>query len=376
MLIHASVQLNFSSAPILRLPFLELCFLQKLLSTCLPIMTWMQLLSLHFFVAVAGAMNVNGNLSNSIIRLSTRAPQAGFVTARNPCCVAYEFSDLSTHTVVLGGPSAVKLDPISRDINVLLPGRKVLACTRYYLRQIAKSYRHQFLPIVLFTGATTLLPTPCFASNIPIPSPNNLKVSMVSLLDEMSRAGTEGMIFYATSFLIWTMTVGVTTPVETAAGMAFPVSKSIPLSAIGKIGGAFAQFTLARYVLSEWAREKMEQNEWFNKINLSFQSHPFRVALIWRFSPLPEFVKNVGPALVPTLKTRYQIMATLVHGLPFTVLWSCMGHEAAMVARGCEASLVLKRLVAGITWVGIFVSPTLFGCWLKGLGSEEEKNEA
>ncbi|KAL7466183.1 hypothetical protein ACHAXS_006473 [Conticribra weissflogii] len=256
------------------------------------------------------------------------------------------------------------------------PGRKILACKSHSVRQITTKFKDQFLSIFLFTAATTLFPSPCFASNIPIPSPIDLKGSIISLLDNMSLAGNKGMIFYATSFLLWTMTVGVTTPIETAAGMAFPLSKSIPLSAIGKVGGAFAQFTLARYVLSEWAREKMEHNEWFNKINLSFQSHPFRVALIWRFSPLPEFVKNVGPALVPTLKTRYQIMATLVHGLPFTVLWSCMGNEAAMVARGREASLVLKRLVAGITWIGLFVSPTLFGWWLKGLGGAKDDNEA
>ena len=115
----------------------------------------------------------------------------------------------------------------------------------------------------------------------------------------------------------------------------------------------------------------MEDNEWMAKIDKSFQSHPFSVALIWRFSPLPEFVKNIGPSLVPTLKTRYQVMATLVHGLPFTVLWSMMGQEAAAVARGKGASVFLKRMVAAISWIGLFVSPSLFGWWIKGLGDNE-----
>ena len=97
--------------------------------------------------------------------------------------------------------------------------------------------------------------------------------------------------------------------------------------------------------------------------------------MIWRFSPLPEFVKNVGPSLVKTLKTRYQLIAILAHGLPFTVLWSCMGAEAEMVARGGKASVLLKRLIAGITWIGLFVSPTLFGLWLKGLGDDDKKSE-
>ncbi|KAL7533463.1 hypothetical protein ACHAXR_005243 [Thalassiosira sp. AJA248-18] len=183
------------------------------------------------------------------------------------------------------------------------------------------------------------------------------------------------MVVYTAAFIIWTMTVGMTTPIETAAGMAFPIQKSIPLSAIGKIGGAFFQYVLAKYLFSDYARKKMENNEWIDKINSSFQSHPYRVALIWRFSPLPEFVKNIGPALVPTLKTRYQILAIITHGLPFTVLWSCMGSEAARVARGGAPSLLLKRMVAVISWIGLVVSPSLFGMWIKGLGESTEESD-
>ena len=168
--------------------------------------------------------------------------------------------------------------------------------------------------------------------------------------------------------------IGATTPVETAAGMAFPLQKSIPLSAIGKISGAFFQYALAKYLFSDYARKKLENNEWMNKISASFKSHPYRVALIWRFSPLPEFVKNIGPALVPTLRTRYQILAILTHGLPFTVLWSCMGSEAARVARGGHPSGLFKRMVAGIFWVGFVVSPTLFGKWIAGLSSGDEES--
>jgi len=226
---------------------------------------------------------------------------------------------------------------------------------------------------LLFTGIALANPSPCFAA-YHIPSPGDLKQAVVSVLDKMSQSGTKGMVAYVLSFTAWTMTVGVTTPVETAAGMAFPITQSIPLSAAGKIGGAFFQYTLAKYLFSDYAREKMKDNEWMSKIDKSFKSHPFGVALIWRFSPLPEFVKNVGPSLVKTLKTRYQLLAITFHGLPFTVLWSCMGAEAAAVARGGQASVLLKRTFAGITWIGIFVSPTLFGMWLKGLGDDTRVN--
>jgi hypothetical protein len=32
-------------------------------------------------------------------------------------------------------------------------------------------------------------------------------------------------------------------------------------------------------------------------------------------------------------------------------------------------------MVAVITWVGLFVSPTLFGCWVKGLGESAEEGD-
>jgi uncharacterized membrane protein YdjX (TVP38/TMEM64 family) len=243
-------------------------------------------------------------------------------------------------------------------------------------KPLLKSGQKKNIAVVAAAAAAMLftviaLPSPCHASmNLPLPSPSELQQSLITLLDNLSNSGTKGMIVYAISFILWTMTVGVTTPIETAAGMAFPLVQSIPLSAIGKIGGAFLQYSLAKYIFRDWARDKMKGNEWMTKIDKSFQSHPFRVALIWRFSPLPEFVKNIGPSLVPTLKTRYQVLATLAHGLPFTVLWSIMGNEAAAVARGKGASVFLKRMVAGISWIGLFVSPTLFGMWIKGLGDD------
>ncbi len=209
--------------------------------------------------------------------------------------------------------------------------------SRRYQSKGAENRRKFLVGAALFLVAAVGIPSQCSAANILSNKLVLLKGTLVSTLDTLSQSGTKGMAIYALSFIIWTMTVGVTTPVETAAGMAFPLAKSIPLSAVGKIGGAFFQYTLAKYLFSEYARKKMKGNEWMGKINHSFQSHPFRVALIWRFSPLPEFVKNVGPALVPTLRTRYQILAILTHGLPFTVLWSLMGNEAAIVARGVSS---------------------------------------
>jgi uncharacterized membrane protein YdjX (TVP38/TMEM64 family) len=184
-----------------------------------------------------------------------------------------------------------------------------------------------------------VVPSPCLAASISDATNTRRrrgdpKAVLFSLIDGLSHSGIKGMSTYLLGFTLWTMTVGATTPVEIAAGMAFPLRIAIALSASGKIGGAFLQYALSKYLFSDYARVRMKGNAWMDKIDNSFESHPYRVALIWRFSPMPEFVKNVGPSLVSGLRTRYQLFATITHGLPFTVLWSCMGNEAAIVARG------------------------------------------
>ena len=183
----------------------------------------------------------------------------------------------------------------------------------------------------LMIGTTILLlgmlynPSSCSATSIlsKIPNKNDIQSSLVSILDGLAHSGTKGMLVYTISFILWTMIIGATTPIETATGMAFPLRTAIILSAMGKITGAFSLYILGKYLFRDYATEKMKKyNKWMEKINTSFGQHPFRVALIWRFSPLPEFVKDIGPSLVPALRTRYQILAIITHGLPFTCLWS------------------------------------------------------
>ena len=67
-------------------------------------------------------------------------------------------------------------------------------------------------------------------------------------------------------------------------------------------------------------------------IQHSITQHPIRVALIWRFSFLPEFMKNFGLAVLP-LKTWQFVVAVMLHGLPFTALWTFLGREMGLVVR-------------------------------------------
>jgi uncharacterized membrane protein YdjX (TVP38/TMEM64 family) len=105
------------------------------------------------------------------------------------------------------------------------------------------------------------------------------------------------------------------------------------------------QYVIAKHLFSDAARRRMDGNESMDRINASFHDRPYAVELIWRFSPLPEFVKNVGSALVPGLRTRHLVLVIITHGLPFTALWSCMGNEAAIVARGVSSPPLDSRAI-------------------------------
>ena len=74
-------------------------------------------------------------------------------------------------------------------------------------------------------------------------------------------ARTSGLVTYALSMWLWEITVGITTPIETAAGMAFGWTKGILASGVGKIGGAVTAFLIGRFILFDYVHTKLQDNE-------------------------------------------------------------------------------------------------------------------
>ena len=200
---------------------------------------------------------------------------------------------------------------------------------------------------------------------------------LIQKLDYANSLGTLGLVCYSIAFAVWEIVVGVTTPVETAAGMAFGVKRGILGNACGKIGGAISAFLIGRYILKDFVSNKLEGNEMMGLVKESIQANPIPVALIWRFSFLPEFVKNFGLAVLP-LKTIHFITAVVLHGFPFTCLWTFMGAEADMLVRGVvtQPSQTLKLLVSGVYIFGFFISPTLVGLWIKSLQDRQKEKQS
>ena len=196
----------------------------------------------------------------------------------------------------------------------------------------------------------------------------DLKQFFIDKLDTLAGHGNIGLVVYTVMFALWEILVGVTTPVETAAGMAFGVKKGIICSAIGKMGGAVIAFLIGRFLLFDYFSEKLQDNEMMELVQESIQENPVRVALIWRFSFLPEQIKTFGLSVLPVSLLHY-VTAVVLHGFPFTCLWTAMGAEAGALARGTVTtpSNVFKVLVVGIQIFGFFISPTMVGLWVKSL---------
>jgi uncharacterized membrane protein YdjX (TVP38/TMEM64 family) len=196
----------------------------------------------------------------------------------------------------------------------------------------------------------------------------NFKEELTNVLDYLAGLGTPGLIIYTIAFTLWEIVVGVTTPVETAAGMAFGLKNGIISNAIGKTTGAISAFLLGRYVLKDYVEKKLEGNEYMDLVQDSIVKNPLRVSLIWRFSFFPEQVKCCGLAVLPVKLWQY-IAAVLIHGFPFTLLWTFLGNEMGAIVRGTvsQPSKTLKLLIGGVYVFGFFISPSLVGMWIKGL---------
>lgn len=209
--------------------------------------------------------------------------------------------------------------------------------------------------------------------SIKFPTPKDLRDFMVPILDRLNNA--KGQVIYTLFMLIWTMTVGITTPVETAAGMAFGVRQGILCNALGKIGGATMSFILGRHYLNKYVNRKLADNEIVQLVQESIEETPLGISLLFRFAPLPEFAKNFGLSILP-VKMRWFVLAVLLHGLPYTCLWTCMGAETARVMRGGVPSATFGLILTCVTWFGILVPPPIIGLWLKGLREKQQKQNS
>jgi uncharacterized membrane protein YdjX (TVP38/TMEM64 family) len=189
-----------------------------------------------------------------------------------------------------------------------------------------------------------------------LPSTSDWTTALLPHLDRLREIGNLGYLIYAVTLFLWTLTVGMTTFVETAAGMAFGTKVGIPLNALGKIGGALAQFGLGRTVLKESVQKskRIRDNPIMNAVQSRVRQAPLQVALMIRFAPLPEFIKNFGLSVLDITSQKFSL-AVMLHGFPFTCLWTYLGSEATRILHGGLPSQTMKFFVTFMTWFSKFL---------------------
>ena len=95
-----------------------------------------------------------------------------------------------------------------------------------------------------------------------------------------------------------------------------------------------------------------------------------------RYSPFPQLIKNFGLSMTEPVTLGIFLLAIVVHGFPFSVLWATLGHDSSLRLRAEEAgesldvNWALNAALVFVTVFGFVVSPLVTGWWIAGLRKE------
>ena len=96
------------------------------------------------------------------------------------------------------------------------------------------------------------------------------------------------------------------------------------------------------------------------------RSNPLRSTVLIRMSVLPELVKNYILASYGSLPLPTFYLGVLLHGGPYSLLWSYLGSELAGGGSG-EMGTTVKVLVGAFGIAGLVGSPVLIAKYTKDL---------
>ena len=142
--------------------------------------------------------------------------------------------------------------------------------------------------------------------------------AIINNLNNIASKGNVGLFIYTIGFIFYETCGMPTSVVETCAGMAFGFQNGLICSFIGKTCGSILAFTLGRTLLSNYVGNKMKDNESFSLIERGVAKNPTQSALIVRYSPFPQLIKNFSLSLTKSVSYPIFLLAILIHGLPFS----------------------------------------------------------
>jgi uncharacterized membrane protein YdjX (TVP38/TMEM64 family) len=183
----------------------------------------------------------------------------------------------------------------------------------------------------------------------------------------------KGVVLYSSGMAVWELFGMSTIPVETAAGMVFGFKIGFLASATGKLVGAFAGYMLGRTVLSGFIGEKLSKNKTIQLIHDHVNQNPIKVAMLLRYSLLPEFVKNCGASLFPPIQPWMFVLSIVFHGWMYTACWTYLGVDTAarLETPGLPVNRLAQFAVAWATVVGMVLTPIIMAWWIRDMQTSE-----
>ena len=213
--------------------------------------------------------------------------------------------------------------------------------------------RLRFNPTVIFTSLSSWLNT------------------VVSPLVLALRSHKLGPLYFYILFSIYTSLGLTTTPVETACGYAFGFKLSSMLCMVAKSTGSMMAYMFFRTTSSgRGDRGRSTSTSTSTSASSSIEAKlssfasrsPLLAAVIVRMSVLPELAKNYALSRLP-LSPLNVYLAILLHGSPYSVLWSFVGSkvEEGNVKNEIKAFIVGAG-VAGVVLPLLVVAKVLKDC--------------
>ena len=200
------------------------------------------------------------------------------------------------------------------------------------------------------------------------------RAHIIESLNAISARGAEGLLLYIFGFIVWETCGLPTSVVETAAAMAFGFKNGLICSFLGKTLGSVCAFTLGRSFCQSLVKERLGDNEVLKLLERSVAKRPIRSAMIMRYSPFPQLIKNFGLSMTEPVTLPVFLLAIVVHGFPFSVLWAALGQDSSLRLRAKEigtnsldVNWALNGALLFVTVFGFVVSPLITGWWLTSM---------
>jgi len=213
------------------------------------------------------------------------------------------------------------------------------------------------------------------------PSKDDIQNRAFYAAAKVEKKGPIGVVYYFLA-LVCCEAIGMTTlPIEVAGGFVFGLRKGFVINAVGKVGGAMLAYSIGRTFLASRIRSKfLSQSEKSSKkdggvdnksrqiitlVQTCINKEPFTTALVMRFSFFPQLFKNLILSAMERIDWKLFFVVTCIHVLPFTLLFSCLGHDSALRMRipDLEKNRILMACVFISTMNGMFGGTSVVAFW-------------